>query len=64
MGSLQSGELSIVGSWVWVIFRSKVCDFILYIYAFDDIFIVFEYLFIHCNIFRDPRIELHIPYEI
>ena len=43
---------------------SKVCDFILYIYIFYGIHIVFEYLFIHCDRFREPKIGLHAPYTI
>ena len=43
---------------------SKVCGFILHVYVFYDIHIVIEYMFIHCNRFREPRIYLHAPYTI
>ena len=45
-------------------FRTKVCDLILYIYVFYGIHIVFEYLFIHCDRFKEPRMDLHAPYMI
>ena len=44
--------------------RSKVCGFILYIYVFYGIYIVFEYLFIRCDRFREYKIDLHAPYTI
>ena len=44
--------------------KSKVCDFILYIYVFYVIHIVFEYMFIYCDKFRELRIDLHASYMI
>ena len=43
---------------------SKVCDFILYIYVFYINHIVFKYLFICCDRFREPRIDFQAPYAI
>ena len=43
---------------------SKVCDFILQIYVFYGIYTIFEYLFIHCDKFREPMIDLHASYMI
>ena len=45
-------------------FKSKVCDFIIKIYVFYGILIIFEYLFIHCDRFRETKIDLHVPYMI
>ena len=44
--------------------KSKVYGYILQIYVFYGIHIVFEYLFIHCNKFKEPMIDLHAPYMI
>ena len=44
--------------------RSKVCGFILYIYVFYGIYIVFQYLFIRCDRFRESMIDFHAPYII
>ena len=44
--------------------RSKVCDFILYIYVVYGIRIIFKYLFIHCDRFRESMIYMHVPYTI
>ena len=45
-------------------FISKACGSIIQIYAFYGILIVFEYLFIYCNRFREHRIDFHAPYMI
>ena len=45
-------------------FESKVWGFILYIYVFYGILIVFDYLFICCDRFREPMIDLQAPYMI
>ena len=37
---------------------------ILDIYVFYGIFIVFKYLFIHCDRFREPMIDFYAPYKI
>ena len=42
--------------------RLNVYDSILYIYVFYGIYIIFEYLFIHRDRFREPMIDLHAPY--
>ena len=42
----------------------KVYDFILQIYVFYGIYIVFEYMFIHYDRFRESMINLHAPYMI
>ena len=44
--------------------ESKVCACILYIYFFYGFHIVFEYLLIHYDRFREPMIDFHSPYTI
>ena len=44
--------------------KSKVCGFILQIYVFYGIHIVFEYLFVRYDRFKEARIDLHASYTI